>query len=55
MFQGYPLSNIGLEGASLVYPDGTERPLTGLILQGNESPRKALERMYPGCKLVIPL
>jgi len=59
---GPPLSTIGLGGASLVKPDGTEEPLIGLIVRDWDSThsvawniRRALEDQYPGCKLVIPL
>jgi hypothetical protein len=52
---GRPLTELGLEGARVVYPDGTELPLLGFVMMPGDTVRSALERSFPNCKIVILL
>lgn len=57
---GRPLSDIGLEGANVVHPDGRVEPLIGIYFHrwNDELPlyenlRLAFAHQYPGCSLVF--
>lgn len=59
---GRPLSDIGLDGASVVHPDGHVEPLIGIYFHRwndhiplYENIRLAFEHQYKGCTLVFPL
>lgn len=57
---GRPLSDIGLEGANVVHPDGHSEPLIGIYfhrwddkLSLYDNLRLAFGHQYPGCSLVF--
>lgn len=60
--QGRPLSDFGLDGANVVYPDGRVEPLIGIFFHQwdgkislYDNLRLAFEHQYKGCTLVFPL
>lgn len=57
---GRPLSELGLDGAIVVHPDGRSEPLIGIYFHRWEhhqsllyNIRAAFGEQYPGCKLVF--
>lgn len=57
---GRPLSDMGLDGAHVVHPDGTSHPLIGIFFHRWDNDislydnlRKAFGEQYPGCSLVF--
>lgn len=59
---GRPLSELGLEGAIVVHPDGHTEPLIGIYFHQWDDQASLLDNMraafgeqYPGCKLVFGL
>lgn len=59
---GVPLSELGLDAATVVHPDGTTHPLIGIFfhhwddkLSLLDNFRLAFGQQYPDCMLVFPL
>jgi len=57
---GKPLSDIGLDGAIVVHPDGSSHPLIGIYFHKwdddislYDNLRLAFGEQYPGCSLVF--
>lgn len=57
---GAPLRDIGLDGAIVVHPDGTQHPLIGIFFHRWDNTmsminnmRAAFGEQYPGCSLVF--